>query len=223
MIFLHQIFPGIWSQGKKIFTKNLVPSARVYSEKLVEFEGTEYREWVPFRSKLAAAIANGLKQVPIKERSCVLYLGSSEGTTVSHVSDIVGERGIVFGVDVSERVMRKFIGLCEQRGNIVPIVGDANNPAEYREYLGGHEIDLLFQDVSQKNQAEIFNKNAKLFLEKGKFGLIAIKARSISQSKNPKEIFREQTRELEKEFEVVQTVLLKPFEKHHAVVLCKKN
>jgi len=53
----------------------------------------EYRVWNPFRSKLAAAILGGVDQVHIKPGTKVLYLGAASGTTVSHVSDIVGPVG----------------------------------------------------------------------------------------------------------------------------------
>lgn len=50
----------------------------------------EYRAWNPFRSKLAAAILGGIDQIHIKPGAKVMYLGAASGTTVSHVSDIVG-------------------------------------------------------------------------------------------------------------------------------------
>jgi fibrillarin-like rRNA methylase len=53
-------------------------------------EKIEYRVWNPFRSKLAAAVLGGVEQIHIKPGSKVLYLGAASGTTVSHVSDIVG-------------------------------------------------------------------------------------------------------------------------------------
>ncbi len=57
-----------------------------------EEDGTkiEYRVWNPFRSKLAAAILGGVDQIYMPPGSKVLYLGAASGTTVSHVSDIVG-------------------------------------------------------------------------------------------------------------------------------------
>jgi fibrillarin-like pre-rRNA processing protein len=219
---LKQIFNGIFSDDKRLLTKNLVPGKKVYGERLFSENDEEFREWVPWRSKLAAGIKNKLEDVPLKQRSTVLYLGSSEGTTASHVSDIIGANGLLFGVDSSERVMRKFIGLCEDRENLVPILADANKPKEYEEYLKGHSVDLLFQDISQKNQAEIFNKNAALFLSKGKPGLIAIKAKSISQG-DPKQVFKKEIATLEKEFKVKQVISLNPFEKDHVLVLCEKK
>lgn len=50
----------------------------------------EYRAWNPFRSKLAAAILGGVESIHMKPGAKVLYLGAASGTTVSHVSDIVG-------------------------------------------------------------------------------------------------------------------------------------
>ena len=46
--------------------------------------------WNPFRSKLAAAILDGVGNIYIKPSAKVLYLGAASGTTVSHVADIVG-------------------------------------------------------------------------------------------------------------------------------------
>ena len=46
--------------------------------------------WNPFRSKLAAAILGGVDKIHMKPGSKVLYLGAASGTTVSHVSDLVG-------------------------------------------------------------------------------------------------------------------------------------
>ena len=119
---LKEKFPGIYELGNSILTKSLAPGKKVYGEEIKLIDGKEYRVWNPFRSKLGAAIKNGLKEFSIKPGSNVLYLGSAEGTTVSHISDIVGEKGIVFGVDISARVMNKFIFICEQRPNIVPIL-----------------------------------------------------------------------------------------------------
>ena len=56
-------------------------------------EKTEYRLWNPFRSKLAAAVLAGLDNIYIKPGAKVLYLGAASGTSVSHVSDIVGPQG----------------------------------------------------------------------------------------------------------------------------------
>ena len=65
-------------------------------------EKIEYRQWNPFRSKLGAAILvnlmilifyykqSGVGDIYMGPGSKVLYIGAASGTTVSHVSDIVG-------------------------------------------------------------------------------------------------------------------------------------
>ncbi len=214
---------NILIHNNSLLTPNLSPSKRVYGEKLVNIQGDEFREWNPFRSKLAAALKNGLKKVPLRKGSKVLYLGVAEGTTASHISDIIGKDGLVFGVDISERTMRKLLQVCEERENIVPIVADANNPDGYKEYLEDYEIDLLYQDISQRNQAEIFNRNAAKFLNKGKYGLIALKGRSISQKKNLDSVFAAEVKELEKEFKILEKIKLAPFEKEHLMVFGEKK
>ncbi|MBU1120299.1 fibrillarin-like rRNA/tRNA 2'-O-methyltransferase [Candidatus Micrarchaeota archaeon] len=217
------IFPGIYSIKNKILTKNMIKGEKVYGEELTELDGIEYRSWNPFRSKLAAAIKNGLKEVPVKEGTNILYLGVAEGTTASHLSDIIGEKGMLVGIDVSARAMHKFIQLCDKRKNLLPILANADKPEGYEDELNGIEFNLLYQDISQKNQAEIFIKNAEKFLKKGRKGLLVVKARSISQEKKAEKIFEEETNKLEKEFNVIQVISLKPFDKEHVMVYCGKK
>jgi fibrillarin-like pre-rRNA processing protein len=222
---MRQLFEGIYSNEKGIYTKNLLPGNRVYGEKLLTEKGTEYREWDTYRSKYCAGIMKGLKQSIFSEKTNALYLGSAEGTTVSHVSDIVGENGLVLCIDISEIAMMKLNELAEKRTNIFPIVSDAQQTKNYEETIQeacNGKVDSLFQDISQRNQAEIFVKNAH-FLKKGSLGAIAIKTKSISQGKEKKEVLEEEKKILEKEFEIIQTVNLEPYEKHHYMVLCKKK
>ncbi|XP_019485308.1 PREDICTED: rRNA 2'-O-methyltransferase fibrillarin isoform X2 [Hipposideros armiger] len=125
-------------RGKEdaLVTKNLVPGESVYGEKRVSIsEGEdkiEYRAWNPFRSKLAAAILGGVDQIHIKPGAKVLYLGAASGTTVSHVSDIVGPDGLVYAVEFSHRSGRDLINLAKKRTNIIPVIEDARHPHKYR-------------------------------------------------------------------------------------------
>jgi len=219
---MREIFSGVFEQEGKLFTKSFAPGTVVYGEKIIQSNGSEFRQWDFFRSKLAGAIKNGLQEMPIRQGSKVMYLGAAEGTTVSHVSDIVGGSGIVFGVDISERVMRKFITVAEQRPNIVPIIADAAKPWVYKEFTGSAKIDVLYQDVAQQGQAKIFLKNAEHFLEKGAAGMLVIKAKSISQQSNVAGVFEKEIAMLNELFKVKQVINLKPFEKDHAFVLCEK-
>jgi len=71
----------------------------VYNEKRVKVkkgeDETEYRLWNPFRSKIAASIVSGIDNMYVAPGMKVLYLGAASGTTVSHVSDVVGPSGMV--------------------------------------------------------------------------------------------------------------------------------
>ncbi|XP_010220806.1 PREDICTED: rRNA 2'-O-methyltransferase fibrillarin, partial [Tinamus guttatus] len=92
----------------------------------------EYRAWNPFRSKLAAAILGGIDQIHICPGAKVLYLGAASGTTVSHVSDIVGPEGLVYAVEFSHRSGRDLLNVAKKRTNVIPVIEDARHPHKYR-------------------------------------------------------------------------------------------
>ncbi|MDH5769980.1 MAG: fibrillarin-like rRNA/tRNA 2'-O-methyltransferase, partial [Candidatus Bathyarchaeota archaeon] len=100
---LHAKFHGVYwitlEGERRLATRNMTPGRAVYGEHLVRSGGVEYRLWNPFRSKLAAAVLNGLRNMPISEGGEVLYLGAATGTTSSHISDIVGAGGSVYCVE----------------------------------------------------------------------------------------------------------------------------
>jgi len=207
--------------NRRLYTISLSPGKRVYDEQLVNQNNIEYREWDPYGSKLAAAILNGCRNIFLRKDDVVLYLGSASGTTVSHVSDIVGMEGFVFAVDIAPRVMRDLIFNCEGRKNIAPILADANHIKELVER--GSLADVIYQDIAQKNQVDIFLKNIKSFLKKDGYGLIALKARSIDVTKQPKQIFKEVMERLEKELIIADYRTLEPYQKDHAFFICKNK
>ncbi|GAB6101162.1 fibrillarin-like rRNA/tRNA 2'-O-methyltransferase [Thermococcus atlanticus] len=218
-------FPGVYvfideDGSEKIATRNLVPGQKVYGERLIKSEGEEYRIWNPRRSKLAAAILNGLKNFPIKPGSSVLYLGIASGTTASHVSDIVGWEGRIFGIEFSPRVLRELVPLVEERRNIIPILGDATKPEEYRALVT--KVDVIFEDVAQPTQAKILIDNARAYLRSGGYGTISVKSRSIDVTKEPEQVFREVEKELGEYFEVLERLSLEPYEKDHALFVVRK-
>ena len=220
---MKEIFPRVFLQNRKLYTVNLVKDSKVYGEKLIQYKGMQLREWDPFRSKLGAAILKGIKLLPIQPKSVVLYLGAAEGTTPSHVADIVGEEGVVFCIDNAPRVMPKLMKVAEIRENMLPILADANHPEEYAEYCKDFDINVVYMDVAQPNQAEIMVKNAKKYLKKGAFGLLALKARSVDSTKPPAQIFKETKQILEKTFKVIQVIDLEPYEKDHVMFVLEKK
>ncbi len=206
-------------EGKRIYTKNLFPGKKVYGEDLVSFDDEEYREWTPFRSKLSAALLKGIKGLEIKEDMKILYLGAAQGTTVSHLSDIV-TKGEIYCIEIASKPFEKLLALCELRENLFPILEDANHPENYEEVV--EEVDLVYQDIAQRNQAEIFVKNIKKYLKKGGQGFIMIKARSIDVSADTKDIFEKQLKEIELAgLKIEEKVDLRPFDKDHIAVLVR--
>jgi len=214
---VEEIQPNIYSHESYIFTENSDTGKSVYGENLIEVDGTEYRRWVEKRSKVGAAIQNGM-DIELRPEMNVLYLGAASGTTVSHFSDIL-EGGVIVGVEYSDTVIKGLVNLAERRGNIAPVLGNARNPEEYEKYL--EEYDYVFQDISQQDQAEIFLKNCRKYLKEDGVGLLAIKARSISDSRPKNEIFEEVKDKVSDEYDIVDEVELEPYEKDHLVVKVK--
>ena len=203
---------------KKLATENLVPKNQVYNEKLVKIKGTEYRIWNPFRSKLAATIMNGLKDFPFMQKSSVLYLGVSTGTTISHISDIVGQNGIIFGVEHTSRVARDFLDrVASHRKNIIPIIQDARKPQEYFSVF--KKVDVAYVDIAQPDQTDIAIDNCKMYLKSNGYLFLVIKTRSIDVTKDPKKVISNEIKKLEPLFEIKQIINLQPYDKDHAIVI----
>jgi len=214
-----QAFFWVQVEGEeKLATQNLVPGNQVYNEKLVQSKGVEYRIWNPFRSKLAAAIINGLKDFPFNQKSDVLYLGVSTGTTISHISDIVNQGGTIFGIEHASRVARDFLDrVASHRKNIVPIIQDARKPEEFFSVY--KKVDVVYVDIAQPDQTNIAIENCKLYLKSGGYLFLIIKTRSIDVTKDPKIVIKNEIKKLESLFEIKQTIDLQPYDKDHAMVV----
>ena len=214
-----QTFFWIQVEGeKKLVTQNLVPGNQVYNEKLVQHKGSEYRIWNPFRSKLAAAIMNDLKNFPFNQKSDVLYLGVSTGTTISHISDIVNQGGTIFGIEHASRVARDFLDrVASHRKNIVPIIQDARRPEEFFSVY--KKVDIVYVDIAQPDQTNIAIENCRLYLKSGGYLFLVIKTRSIDVVKDPKMVIKDEIKKLETLFEIKQTIDLHPYDKDHAMVI----
>merc|ERR1711991_456315 len=216
-------------KGKQdaVVTLNLVPGDSVYGEKRVVQEvpsadssqktKIEYRVWNPFRSKLGASVTNGIGSIHMGPGSRVLYLGAASGTTVSHVSDIVGREGVVYAVEFSHRSGRDLINVAKRRPNVIPIIEDARLPVKYRMLVG--MVDCVFSDVAQPDQARIVLLNSEMFLKAGGHLVMSIKANCIDSTAAPEVVFASEINKLKKGgFKPIEQMTLEPFERDHAVV-----
>jgi len=216
------VFWLVFEDGsRKLATRNLAPGRTVYGERLMKVEGVEYRLWDAYRSKLAASILKGIEDMPIRPGHKVLYLGAASGTTASHVSDIVGPEGHVFCVEFAPRVIQDLVNnVCPYRPNMSPILADARMPYLYAHLVS--EVDAIYCDIAQPEQAKVLADNADLFLKDGGEIMLAIKARSIDVTKRPSELYRREMEVLEaRGFEIEDKVHLEPFDKDHAMVVAK--
>ncbi len=198
-----EIFPGVFREGKRLYT--------IYDNK--------QRDWNPEKSKLAAAILNGMKEMTIKDGSIILYLGASTGTTVSYISDIVGKKGIIYAIEFSERVFHSLLDLSEKRRNIAPLLADTRKPETYSWI---EQCDILYIDVAQPDETAIAIRNAKMFLKKDGIVYIAIKSQSIDVTKDPKRVYKEESEKLRASgFEILQLIDLEPYEQKHGMIVAK--
>ncbi len=214
-------FPGVFVEKKGKWSNYFVQGRKPYfGERVAKIKGTKYRAVDPERSKLFAAIAKGISQIGFKKDSSVLYLGASHGYTVSYVLDMVSD-GEIYALDFAPRTTRDLVFIAAERSNVAPIMADANKPDSYKELVP--KVDVVFMDIAQKNQVEIFCKNCDEFLNDEGFGLLALKARSVDVTKKPKDIFRDVKAELEQKYNVVDYRELDPYEKDHAFYVVKKR
>jgi fibrillarin-like pre-rRNA processing protein len=208
---------GVYREGRDLFTRNLQPGESVYGERRVEREGVEYRNWDPFRSKLAALLLRGAPPILPPKVGSVLYLGAAHGTTASHVSDLWPDASI-FAIEKSVTSFVPLLALARRRTNLLPILADAQLPERYRADVG--TVDLLYQDVAQRDQTKIFAENAVVALAPRGLGILMLKIRSVTQRRPAAEVVRSARRELEAAgLPVHAEVPLAPFSREHVALV----
>jgi len=219
-----EIYQAILEDGaQRLATRNLAPGRTVYGERLIRFKRVEYRVWDAFRSKLAAAIIKGVKTVPITLGNRVLYLGAASGTTPSHVSDIVGEKGHVYCVEFASRSIRDLVNnVAAYRLNMSPFLADARFPEKYAMFILG-KVDCIYCDIAQPEQAKILADNADVFLKPSGWVMLAVKSQSIDVTKDPLAVYRQEANVLKKRgFDVREIVRLEPYDKAHAMIVAQR-
>ncbi len=197
---MEQIFPGVHKKGNGLYTK-----------------GKNLEEWNPYKSKPAAAILLGLQNFPVKKGQKILYLGAAHGTTLSHFSNIVGDKGLIYGVEISAKIISNLVEKVKKKSNVVPLLEDARFPEKYG-WIGN--VDLIYEDIAQRDQVQILKRN-KVFLKERGIIVITLKAKAIDSVKEVKEIYREAIKELSKDFEILEVLDLEPYEHDHLFIVSK--
>ncbi len=174
--------------------------------------------WNPYNSKWKAALEKGLDIKP-KENDNILYLGASSGTTVGQIARLV--RGIIFAVENSPDMAIKLVKLSERSKNIAPIFCDARDINHISKSMFGKKIDILFQDIPSRDQAEILINASKLIDKGGKI-LFSLKTQSISQQ-SPQITLRETEKKLNEKFRIISRIGLEPYHKKHYFFILRKK
>jgi|SRR5580692_8521673 fibrillarin-like pre-rRNA processing protein len=208
-------WPGVFRIGRDLYTRNAVPGESVYGEELRSESGAEFRLWDPWRSKLAAYLSKSPAGPLFEGVRTVLYLGAAHGTTVSHLSDALPD-ATIFAIEKSPTVFAPLLALARRRANILPILADAQLPERYAADVG--PVDLLYQDVAQRDQTRIYQENAVVC--RARRGLLMLKTRSVTQRLPPAEVGRSARRDLlAAGHRVVFATELGPFSREHLALL----
>lgn len=214
-------WPSVFREGRDLFTVNAEPGVKVRGETLRTVAGVEYRLWDPWRSKLAAFLANGAPDDLLEVPHRALYLGGAHGTTASSLSDLWPSAEI-FVVEKSPTSFVPLLELARRRGNLWPLLADARLPERYRAEVG--EAEFLYQDIAQRDQAEIFCENADAVLSRRGRGILMLKIRSVTQRRPVAVVIREARRLLERRgFDVAPEVPLAPFSRDHAALAVRRT
>lgn len=172
----------IWQDGILLSPGAILPGDRVYQG---------MRIWDPGRSKVAAlCYLLTPDELPVTGAR-ILYLGAAAGSTVSFLSDYAE---VVYAVEFSPRPARDLVRLAHSRFNIIPLFEDARYPDRYLPFV--EPVDVLIQDIAQRNQAEIVIRNL-VFLKDGGHLILFLKLLSMGTQKNREELIEDVVQVLE--------------------------
>ena len=159
---------------EQLATKNMVKGTKTRKEKIVIVNNEEFLEWNPYKSKLAAAIRNGLQIIPIIKNSKIVCINLPEESTMLHISNIVGSGGSVFVIDVNKNKKSFLNKLVNTHKNIIPIY-DTVDELSFSSSITG-KVDALYVDIPESEQIEqIVEKYGSLLKNEGFLMLIAKK------------------------------------------------
>lgn len=210
---MREILPRLYLIDRNRLATRSVSPESLYGERIID----GLRVWDARRSKLAALLLRYPCLDEITPHGRILYLGAANGATVSYLSDLLAD-GLIYAVEISPRAMRDLLVLAERRDNIIPILADAARPEMYRRIV--EPVDLIYQDVAQRDQAEIASKNASIYLKPGGLMILMIKAMSIDSTARSKDVFEEEIKRLSG-VEILKKVDL-PYHRDHMAVVARR-
>jgi fibrillarin-like pre-rRNA processing protein len=192
----------LYSRGRPIKGDRIIGSLRV---------------WPPERSKLASLYYLG-DGPEIHAKDQILYLGAASGTTVSFIADYVD---IVYAVEIAPEPLVQLLEVCKIKKNVIPIPADAAEPFAYAPLIS--MVDLVYQDIAQREQVEIAVKNL-VFLKSGGILILMLKTRSVATQRDPKETCDDAIEMLKKaDLDEIRITWLDTFHRDHVAIVGKKK
>jgi fibrillarin-like pre-rRNA processing protein len=204
--------PNFYEENGNLFSQS-ADGKSIYGEQVTNKGGKYFRLFSPLRSKLSSSMKLGLKP-EIKKGDHMLYLGAGAGTTASHLADSLSS-GKIFAIEFSPVPFIKLMSLSGVKENIYPILNDAQKPEMFGVFVD--KVDIIYQDVSQPNQIEIFTRNMKFF--KSERGILMLKTFSLrSDFSIDKEI-----KKITENFSVQQMKDISRFHRGHYAITVSSN
>ena len=204
--------------AKKIATLNLSVGSKEKDEEIIKVDGNEYRIWKPHRSKLATAIINGMEIFPILKKSKVLYFDATVENTASYISDIVGNDGKIFVVVNSNKPSNFMQKMVDKRSNVT-MIHHTENLAQHKSI--NDKVDVIYMNVSDKNNLDIAILNSKAYLKDGGYLLLVVKTADILVNKYGVEPENNQRKKIRMLFEMIQEINLADFFKDNTMIVAK--
>ncbi len=101
-------------------------------------------------------------------------------------------------------------------------MADARLPERYSMLV--QNVDDVYCDIAQPEQAKVLADNADLFLVDHGWAILAVKAQSIDVTMEPSEIYKREIDTMKaRGFQVKEVVHLEPYDKAHAMVVAEKQ
>jgi fibrillarin-like pre-rRNA processing protein len=213
---------GVYTDGADLFTRLMEGASPGTVRTVAGGEGEVYRSFPPAATKLAAYIRSGGSAWPFRHDSRVLYLGAGAGTTASYVSDIC-PHGTVVAVEFAPEPFRELVTVARDRPNVLPVLADARDPSTYSVQVGP-PVDVVYQDVAQRDQWEIARRNARALMAGDGTLLLVVKARSVDVARSAHRVFDEVAARAEADgFRVRETVDIGAYAEGHAVLVVERR
>ena len=196
----HAIFWIMEKNGKELVTLN-------------KSKENKYRIWKPYRSKLAAAIINGIEIFPILKKSKILYYDTFMENTVNHISDIIGMDGKIF--IPKNYVHSNFLQNINSNVTNILIINDIKKSTI-------DNVDVLYVDALDKNFLDIVI-NSKVHLKNDGYLMLVIKTDEIFENKSSSGQQKDRYKKIKSLFSIIQEINLAVFFSGQTMLIAKNS